>query len=254
MIISFKKPIFFVIFSLFLAIALISISACSTRKETNQPSYNQSNQTEENKLKTANQNAVVASPRMIIKPVRTIDATDHVWGDIKAPVQLIIYSDFECPFCASFNKTIEQIKDYFKDQVVIAFRHNPLRSHPMALTAALASECASEQGQFWPMHDKLFAANLENKISTEQVNSDAKSLDLDIVKFSQCLDTQKYKDKIQEQVLEAINSGVIGTPGNFVNGELSSGAVPFADYTSSDGNKYEGMKKIIEGHLADKSE
>lgn len=183
------------------------------------------------------------------KTVRDIDSTDWVKGNTSAPVKLIVYGDFDCPFCAEFEKTLKKAQEEFPDKIVIAFRHNPLRSHPMAYTAALSAECAGEQNKFWEMHDKIFAANTENILNEEKIKADAKDLGLDVVKFEQCIDTEKYKDKIQEQYLEAVNLGVIGAPGSFINGQPLAGAVPYDDYTASDGNKYDGLKKIIEKHL-----
>ncbi len=184
-----------------------------------------------------------------IKPVRPIDQTDHLWGKIDAPVQLIIYSDFECPYCADFTKTIEQVKQQFSDQVVIAFRHYPLTIHAEAVLAAEASECAAEQGQFWQMYDQLFNNNKTGQLNKEQFKKDAADLGLDQVKFNQCLESEKYKDKVLAQMIEGKNAGVTGTPTSFVNGQILVGAYPFEDFTARDGKKELGMKSIIEGKL-----
>lgn len=74
--------------------------------------------------------------------VRPIDSTDHVFGDLSAPVQMIVYSDFQCPFCSQFAETTKKVEQEFKDKVVIAFRHYPLAGYPQAEKAAEASECA----------------------------------------------------------------------------------------------------------------
>ncbi len=187
--------------------------------------------------------AMNAKPRL-----RPADETDHIWGDLNAPVQLIIYDDFECPFCARFYDTVNQIKEHFGDKVVVVFRHFPLRFHPNAMNAALASECAAEQGKFWEMYDKIFADNKAGRLSVEQLKKDAKDLGLDLVKFNQCLYTKKYKDKIERQMLEGRNAGVTGTPGNFVNGRPVPGAYPFEDFKRGD-KQVEGMKSIIESYL-----
>jgi len=184
-----------------------------------------------------------------IKPVRPIDQADHYWGKLDAPVQLIIYSDFECPYCADFTKTIEQVKQQFSDQVLIAFRHYPLTIHAEAVLAAEASECASEQGQFWQMYDQLFNNNKTGQLNKEQFKKDAADLGLDQVKFNQCLESEKYKDKVLSQMIEGKNSGVTGTPTSFVNGQILVGAYPFEDFTARDGKKELGMKSIIESKL-----
>ena len=147
--------------------------------------------------------------------------------------------------------TQEQIKKEFGDKVVIAFRHFPLRTHTYAYQAASAAECAAEQGRFWEMYNKLFIDNKAGQLNKNQFKKDAEDLGLDRAKFNRCLDTERYKDKIQSQMVEGRNFGVNGTPGNFVNGEPVPGAVPFEDFTDSSGRQREGMKSIIERHLND---
>ena len=88
-------------------------------------------------------------------------------------------------------------------------------------------------------------------MNVEQFKQNAVELELDAAKFNQCLETQKYKDKIQAQMLEGRNFNVTGTPGSFVNSEPVPGAYPFEDFTGSDGQEREGMKSIIERHLND---
>jgi len=204
---------------------------------------------ETEQMQEINRQAVENAQGTSINKVRSVSEEDHIIGKLDAPVQLIIYCDFECPFCAQFSDTVNQIKDEFGDKVVIAFRHFPLRSHFNAISAAITSECASEQGKFWEMHDKLFADNKAGRMGVEQYKKDAEELELDLVKFNQCLDTEQYKDKIEAQLEEAKSFGVTGTPGNFVNGEPIPGAYPLEDFTDSQGNKREGMKSIINRHL-----
>ncbi|MDP2736480.1 MAG: DUF3098 domain-containing protein [bacterium] len=174
-----------------------------------------------------------------------INEADHVWGDVKAPVQIIVYSDFECPFCVRFAQTMKQIEENFKDNVAITFRHYPLFGHPDAKSAAEASECAGEQGKFWEMHDKLFADNAAGRMSVEQFKQDAVDLGLNQEQFNQCLDNGKYKDKIAEQKNQGDKAGATGSPTIFVNGNIYPGAYPFEDFTSPDGRQNKGMKSII---------
>ena len=203
----------------------------------------QANQASQQNNNTDNQ--ATTDDQYQVKPVRPVDETDHLWGDKNAAVQLIVYDDFECPFCAEFYDTLEKIKAEFKGKVAIAYRHYPLAMHPNALAAAQASECAAEQGKFWEMYSKLFAENKAGRMSSEQFKIDAKDLGLDQVKFSQCLDTEKYKNKILEQMLEGKNAGVTGTPTVFVNGNIYPGAYPFEDFIARDGKPEKGMKSII---------
>ena len=180
-----------------------------------------------------------------VQALKPIDASDHVWGDIKAPAQMIVYSDFECPFCAQFTDTMKKVEENFKDKVAIVFRHYPLSGHKEANSAAEASECAAEQGKFWEMHDKLFADNKAGRLGIEQYKKDAADLSLDAAKFSQCLDSGKYKDKVSEEMAGGNGAGVTGTPTSFINGKIYPGAYPFEDFTAPNGDKESGMKSII---------
>lgn len=188
------------------------------------------------------------------KPVREISADDHLSGDLAAPVKMIIYDDFECPFCADYYDTIETAKKEFGDKLVIAFRHFPLVNiHVYSMKAAEASECASEQGKFWEMYHKLFADNKAGIMSEVQFKEDAKSLGLDTAKFDQCLFQEKYKNKVTEQMLEARSFNVNGTPTTFINDEIVVGAYPMNDFTGSDGVKTEGLRSIINRQLGGNS-
>lgn len=177
--------------------------------------------------------------------LKPIDQTDHVWGDPKAPVAMIVYSDFECPFCAEFAATMKKIENEFSGKIAIAFRHYPLAGHPDAKKAAEASECAAEQGRFWEMHDKLFADNLAGRMSVEQFKQDAADLGLDQNKFNQCLDSGQYAEKVSQEKAEGDKAGVTGTPTIFINGNIYPGAYPFEDFTNSAGQPEKGMKSIV---------
>jgi protein-disulfide isomerase len=177
--------------------------------------------------------------------VSPIDATDHVFGDPKAAVQMIVYSDFECPFCAKFAETMKKVEENFKDKIVITFRQYPLPIHPQAEKAAEASECAAEQGKFWEMHDRLFANNIASNMNVEQYKKDAVDLSLNQEQFNQCLDSGKYAEKVSQQKTDGTKAGVTGTPTIFVNGNIYPGAYPFEDFISPDGQNNKGMKSII---------
>ncbi|MBU4375006.1 DsbA family protein [Patescibacteria group bacterium] len=212
----------------------------------------QENNIEEDGIKAANLQAVQeAESQIAAQPVKSISSEDHFLGNLDAPIQLIAYSDFACPFCLEFNDTIGRITEEFGDKVAVAFRHFPLAAHAYAMPAAIASECAAEQGKFWEMHDKLFENNQEKIFHSEQFKKDAADIGLNAAKFNQCLETEKYKNKIQDQILEARNFGVSGAPASFVNGEPLPGAYQFEDFTRPNGDKEEGMKSIIERHLKD---
>jgi len=178
-----------------------------------------------------------------------INADDHLWGDLQNPVKMIIYSDFECPFCSKFAKTVEEVKSAYEGKVVIVFRHRPLAFHSSAMPAALASECAAEQDKFWQMHDRLFEDARENNLSPEEFKKDAEELGLNKEQFNQCFSSEKYKDKILDQSKAGEPAGARGTPTFFVNGEIYPGAYPFLDFKGNDGKSREGVKSVIERHL-----
>jgi protein-disulfide isomerase len=176
--------------------------------------------------------------------------TDHLDGVLTAPVKLIVYSDFECPYCAQYHDILVQAKKIYGAKIAIIYRQYPMvQLHTYAMTAALASECADEQGKFWPMYDALFLANKENRLNADEIINIAKTLKLDTKKFDSCLSTEKYRDKVVAQFEAGKTSGVTGTPTTFVNGELVIGANPLESGLRSDGSKLEGLKSIIDRKL-----
>ncbi|MCK4554614.1 thioredoxin domain-containing protein [Candidatus Parcubacteria bacterium] len=212
--------------------------------------FSDENKIEEKNIKEANQQAVEKAQRQVIQPVRAIGSEDHFLGNLDASIQIIVYGDFNCPFSAKFYDTVNQVKEEFSDNAVIAFRHYPLIGHVYAMPAAIASECAAEQGKFWEMYGKLFENNKESKLNIEQFKKNALEIGIDVAKFSQCLEAEKYKDKIYVQMNDGKDYGVGGSPTIFVNGEPLPGAYPFEDFVRSNGDEVDGMKSIIERHLA----
>ncbi len=174
---------------------------------------------------------------------------DHIRGDFNAPVTLILFDDFECPYCLKFEPTLKQVLAEYQGKVRVVFRHFPLPFHPNAQKAAEASECAGEQGKFWEMHDKIFEANEKGTMGIETWKKEAKNLSLDTQGFNDCLDSGKYASKISANLSEGQAAGVQGTPASFINGELVSGALPYEDFTGSKGQKMEGIKSIIDSKL-----
>lgn len=165
-------------------------------------------------------------------PVKPVDeANDHILGPADAKVTLIEYSDFECPYCTQFYATVNQIMKDYQGKVRLVFRHFPLTSiHPSAQKAAEASECAAELGgekAFWAMYDKLFTAE---GLSVDGFVQMAGDIGLDKTKFKSCLDSDKYADKVAQDQNEGASAGVQGTPATFVNGQLVSGAQPYANF------------------------
>jgi len=160
-------------------------------------------------------------------PIANIVVTkdDHVRGNFDAPITIVEYSDFQCPFCDRFHLTMLQVMDSYPDKVRWVYRHFPLGFHPFAQKAAEASECAADQGKFWEYADEPYKN--QDSISEEYFSSLASQLGLDSGQFNSCLDSGKHTAKVTAQYQQGISEGVQGTPGGFINGQVLGGAVPF---------------------------
>lgn len=150
-------------------------------------------------------------------------------GPKDAPVTLVEFSDFHCPFCQRLGPTLEQVMRNFPGKVRRVWRHFPLSMHQGAFHTHEASECANEQNKFWEYHDKLFETQggLRDDASLIRL---AKQAGLNKKKFEKCLAGGKYRDLIQQDIAKAEKSGVQGTPAVFVNGELVVGAQPYENF------------------------
>jgi len=148
-------------------------------------------------------------------------------GPEDAPVTMVEFSDFECPYCESFVPTLEQVKATYPEQVKVVFLQFPLRQiHPNAQKSGEASLCAFEQDKFWEAHDLYFAER--SSLTVPDLKEKAERLGLDTEAFATCLDTGKYADRVQAEIDTGIAVGVTGTPAVFINGRpLPGGAVPF---------------------------
>lgn len=163
-------------------------------------------------------------------PVPVVSDDDWIRGDKDAKVTIIEYSDFECPFCARFHPTMQQVMTEYAGKVRWVWRHFPLSFHPQAEPAAEAAECAGELGKFWEYGDKLIEnqANL-NAATYAKIAAD---LGLNKAKFDACLSSDKHLAKVRAQAAAGAGAGVSGTPGSFVidaNGGIQEirGALPF---------------------------
>ncbi|HET6413406.1 MAG TPA: thioredoxin domain-containing protein [Anaeromyxobacter sp.] len=150
---------------------------------------------------------------------------DPVRGNVRAPVTVVLFSDFQCPFCGRIEPTLVEVQKAYGDKVKLVWKHQPLPMHPQAEPAAVAAEAAREQGKFWEMHDKLFQN--QQALSPQVYAQFAKEIGLDMQKFEASLQSGRGKARIQEDEAVAGRIGVNGTPTLFVNGERVVGAVPF---------------------------
>lgn len=157
-----------------------------------------------------------------------VAATGPSRGPESAPVTIVIFSDFECPFCSRANPSLDQVVEQYGDQVRLVFRHFPLSFHPHAEKAAEASLCADDQGKFWEMHDLLFAR--QKNLEDEDLKDYAEELGLDTEAFDNCLDSGAKSEQVAKDFADGQEAGVRGTPAFFINGRFLSGAQPFEQF------------------------
>lgn len=148
-----------------------------------------------------------------------IAAIDHLRGSPHAPVIVVEYGDFECPNCRQAAPVTTLLLERFAGRVAVAFRHFPLEeSHPHALLAAQAAECAGAQGKFWEMHDLLF--DNQNHLTPRDLRAYAERLQLDLVRFNAELDDEIYLQRVREHIEGGVASGVRNTPTFYINGAI----------------------------------
>jgi protein-disulfide isomerase len=148
----------------------------------------------------------------------------RVRGNPKAPVMIVEFSDYQCPYCNRVEATLKEVLAKYGNKVSLAYRDFPLTAiHSQAEIAAEASRCALEQGRFWEYHDQLFAAP---KLDKDALVEYARNLKLDHKQFGSCLTSGKYKAEIEKDSEEGKKAGVQGTPGFFINGVALYGAQP----------------------------
>jgi protein-disulfide isomerase len=173
--------------------------------------------------------------------------TDPVLGDPDAPVTIVEFTDFQCPFCRSFwLSTFPQLKTDYIDtgKAKLVFRDVPLSFHEAALPSAIGGQCALEQGKFWEYHDALFGQQMQleadpTQVATTvtygvpQIKAWARLAGVDGAAFDACVDAGTYADRVQEDTSAATGVGVDGTPSFFINGERLVGAQPYAVFQAA---------------------
>lgn len=145
----------------------------------------------------------------------------HRAGPANAPVQILVYSDFQCSFCRQLTTVLHRIRAEFPNEAAIVYRHFPLAGHPRAFPAAVASECAAEQGAFWEYHDKLFSEGGE--LDDARLIELAASLKLDQPRFTACLQSAAPKRIVEANLQEAMELDLPGAPSLFINGRRLEG-------------------------------
>ena len=146
-------------------------------------------------------------------------------GPETAPVTIVEFSDFQCPFCGREIPVIDKLMKEYDGKVRLVFRHYPLDFHPFAAKAAEAAACAAEQNKFWPLHDKMFSN--QSKLAVDDLKGYAKEAGVDQAKFDKCLDSGEKKAEVDADQKAGNEAGVNGTPAFFINGIFVNGAVPY---------------------------
>jgi NhaA family Na+:H+ antiporter len=152
-----------------------------------------------------------------------LEDVDHLRGERSAPLELVMFGDFQCPFCLGAQSVLRRVRERLGDRLVFAFRHLPIvERHPLALMAAQASEAAAAQGRFWEYHDALFP--VQPKLSRKTMLEVGRELGLDVELMAIEIDSDAYGERIARDVASAAASGATGTPTFFVNGARHFGA------------------------------
>ncbi|MCA9509497.1 MAG: thioredoxin domain-containing protein [Myxococcota bacterium] len=180
-----------------------------------------------------------ANVTMKLEPPRIeVEAIGQARGPADAPVTIVEFSDYQCPFCSRAEPTVDQLLERYPTQVRLVYRHFPLDSiHPEARAAAIAATCAGEQGKFWEFHEKLFANQRE--LGAEAFDRFAGELGLDGAAFDACTASPEAAAVVTRDAEAGVAAGASGTPAFFVNGILLSGARPLEDFV-----------EIVEAELA----
>lgn len=165
----------------------------------------------------------LAGDKIINNFEKYIRKTNPVFGKSDAGVKVLMFIDFECPFCQEEYSILKEVMGRYQSAVKFVFKNFPLESiHPNSFTAANAAACASEQGKFWPYYDWLF----KNKtLDQNSLVAGAVSLGIDHESFAKCLDSQKYQEEINQDLIDSSELNLRGTPAFLVNGEKLEGVV-----------------------------
>jgi protein-disulfide isomerase len=163
-----------------------------------------------------------------------VGKSDHALGPDDAPVTLVEYGDYQCPFCADMQPMIKTIAKSMGSQMRFVFRHMPLlEMHPYAQHAAEAAEAAAAQGRFWEIHEAIYRR--QSELGTDLLHQLAVKLKLDIARFDADLEARRYRPRVKRDFMGGMRSGVASTPAFFINGKRYDGALDQASLLSAVG-------------------
>ena len=181
----------------------------------------------ERRTQFTNELTAKASVKTLLDPPRsTVNFQKDIpsIGPADAPIQIVEWSDYQCPFCKRAHPTVEQVLTEYKDKVRFTYVDYPLSFHKQAWPASVAVHCAAEQNKFWEYHKNLMEVN--GDLSAADLNKRATDLGLNAGAFGTCLDSKKYDTRIQTSFNDGAALGVTGTPAFFINGRMLVGAQP----------------------------
>jgi protein-disulfide isomerase len=176
--------------------------------------------------KDANVKVMMSAPRVQVSTQASAGST----GPNNAPITIVEFSDYQCPFCQRAEDSVKEVMKKYGDKVQLVYMDFPLPMHPNALGAAQAARCAGDQGKYWEFHDALFAD--QSKLDAAGLKATADKLKLDTKKFGECTDHGLHLDQVKASQQEGTEVGVDGTPTFIINGRMMSGAQPATEMES----------------------
>ena len=186
-----------------------------------------------------------ANIRIALEPPRAVIAVggdEPSQGPQDAPILLVEYSDFECPYCGRAKPAIRQVLEQYGDKVRLVFRDFPLSIHPNARLAAEASLCAQEQDRYWDYHDVLF--DHQRELRPVDLSRYAMEIGLDGTAFDACLESGRFADAVSDDLKSGEHFGVTGTPAFFINGRPLTGAQPFSAFQQIIDDELERIERV----------
>lgn len=178
-----------------------------------------------------NELAARSSVKVLLEPPRLdvpVPEGAFAKGPATAPVTIVEFSDYQCPFCRRAHPTVEQLLADYGDKIRFVYRDYPLNFHPRAVPASVAARCAADQGKFWEYHNNLMVN--QGDLSDTDLSKRAADLGLDEAEFATCTTEKRHEDAIQASFEDGAALGVTGTPAFFINGRAIVGARPVADF------------------------
>lgn len=164
----------------------------------------------------------------------------HVRGSQTAPVLVVEYADYECPYCQQIQPALDKLKTEYKEKLAFAYKDVPMPNHPRAQKASEAAHCAGVQGKYWEYHDLIVTGKA---LEVPKLKDNARELKLDTLAFDKCLDSGERAEVVKTHMTEAQTLGLPGTPSFFINGRFFSGAL-----------SYEKLREIVEEELGASAE